>query len=84
MDNIKADPWVAYNGKALLIDSVGDRTWRERDKAINAEVSQFEESISLLGVVQCGTTTGEHLSGAQGSKAGPALSGRSPRPIKMP
>ena len=38
--------------------------------------------ISLLGVVQCGTIAGEHLSGAQGSKAGTAPSGRSPRLMK--
>ena len=71
------DSLVAYNGKTLLVNSVGDRTWRERDKTINAEVShaipraekgQLLSSlrmaqldiISLLGVVQCGTTAGEH------------------------
>ncbi|KAJ7386239.1 hypothetical protein OS493_010638 [Desmophyllum pertusum] len=45
VDNIQADPWVAYNNKPILVDSVGDRTWEERDKAINnAEVSQYLES----------------------------------------
>ena len=44
MENIKADPRVVYNGKTLLVDSVGDRTRRERNKAISTEVSQFLES----------------------------------------
>ena len=44
MENIKADSWVAYNGKTVLVDSVGDRTRRERNKAISTEVSQFLES----------------------------------------
>ena len=97
--NIKADPWVAYNEKPLLVDSVGDRTWREPDKAINnAEVTQYLESkeantiIATDGSIRDNISAWggavwqnnrKHLNGVQESRAGPALSGQSLRLMKM-
>ena len=33
VESIMPDPWVVLNDKPLLIDAIGDRTWRERDLA---------------------------------------------------
>lgn len=44
--NITSDPRVLYNDKPSVVDAVGDRTWRERDGAINnAKVSQYLQAI---------------------------------------
>lgn len=44
VNTIASDPWLLFNDKLLLVDIIGDRTWRERDKAINnSEVSEYPE-----------------------------------------
>ena len=63
VDNIKVDSWVAYNDKTQLVDSAGDRSWREWNKAINnAEVFQFLESKEANIIITTDGSIRENIS----------------------